>query len=91
MSDEIDHLFEATQHVRATPLQPSDHFIRSQAHALIAIAQELKRFNDRQENPPRSMDYDVQLQNNLRVARQEQKLWEGLGKWLSRYNTCGHQ
>jgi hypothetical protein len=41
--DDIDHLFEAMQHVRATPLNPQDHFQRAQAHALIAIAEELRK------------------------------------------------
>lgn len=39
--DDLDHLHEARQHVKATPIYAKDHYLRSQAHALIAIAERL--------------------------------------------------
>lgn len=56
ISDDIDHLYEATQHVNATPANPGDHFQRAQGHALIAIAKELRRINEHNDfvsNGPR--------------------------------------
>lgn len=48
MGDWTDHLHEAREHVRATPANPEDHFQRAQAHALIAIAEELREWNARE-------------------------------------------
>ncbi|AXQ63547.1 hypothetical protein SEA_DIXON_41 [Mycobacterium phage Dixon] len=43
---DIDQLHESTQHVIATPQDPTDHFLRSQAHALIDIAESLRVIKD---------------------------------------------
>lgn len=48
--DDIDHLYEATQHVGATPASVQDHYQRAKAHALIAIGQELRRLNERNDH-----------------------------------------
>lgn len=55
MSD-IDHLHEAAQHTAVTPTTVDHHLNRAQAHALIAIAEELRKIN----NPPVTVaHYDI--------------------------------
>lgn len=48
MIDDIDHLHEAREHVQASPQSREDHYRRAQAHALIAIAEELREWNARE-------------------------------------------
>ena len=48
MGDWTDHLHEASKHVQATSMSLADDFQRAQAHALIAIAEELREWNARE-------------------------------------------
>lgn len=50
--DDIDHLYEATQHVAVTPQCREDHYQRAQAHALVDIAQSLRVLKDYITAPP---------------------------------------
>lgn len=68
MSDDIDHLHEAKAHVSATPYTSEHHFQRAQAHALIAIAEELKRRRPNQVHVNAMDGYTPDQQAQLRDA-----------------------
>lgn len=59
MDSGIDHLYEATQHVRATPLNPQDHFQRAQAHALVDIAKSLRKLVHQGRTPRTAVEYNI--------------------------------
>jgi len=48
VGDWTDHLHEARKHVQVSPQSREDHLMRAQAHALIAIAEELREWNARE-------------------------------------------